>query len=129
MYRVYLAGAAAVAATVAAGAWTDAIDFHLAANISLIYISALVTAFTVLYGIRSNWRANQIGRVFFVKSVTFTAVLWLITLQNWWDVDWGWRQEIRFIVYTLGAIAYLPMVITLVRKQQADRRQRDEEEQ
>lgn len=124
MIWLYILGVLLTAFTVLADVWTD-IDYHLAANVSLIYISALVTVFTIRYGFWSNWKANRVGKVVLTKSITFSVVLWLITLQNWWDVDWPGRQQVRFVVYTLGAIAYLGMVVILVQQQTADQHARD----
>ena len=60
MMWLYALGAAAITATFLADLWLD-IDYRVAANVSLFYMAALVTVFTVLYGWRSKWRANRGG--------------------------------------------------------------------
>jgi hypothetical protein len=49
-------------------------------------------------------------------------VLDQIALSLWWDLDYPFRQQIRFAIYTLGAVAYLPMLVSLLREQSRDRR-------
>lgn len=123
MRWLYLAGFLAIAGTFVADIWLT-IDYEFDANISLIYLAVLVTVFTVLYGLRSNWRANRVGRVFLIKSVFLSLVLGQIVLSSWWDADYPLRQQIRFILYTAGAWTYASMVVTLCREQNRDRRNR-----
>ena len=126
MIRLYLTGAALIAATFLADIVFD-IDYRVAANVSLVYMAALVTIFTVLYGWRSRWRVNRIGRVFLAKGVAFSLVLWQIVVATWIDTDYPYRQHIRFIIYSLGAVAYLAMVVTLWAEQRSDRRELERE--
>ncbi|MGQ9348971.1 putative phage holin [Mycolicibacterium gilvum] len=107
-------------ATFIADIWAP-IDYRVAANVSLIYVAALTTIFVLLYGIRSNWRANQVGRTLFAKSVVLPFVLWQIVLATWWDTDFPYRQQVQFIIYSLGAVAYVTMTVLLWREQQSDR--------
>lgn len=125
MRWVYFVGVAAIVGTFLADAWFW-IDYRIGANVSLIYMAVLVTAFTVLYGVRSRWRGNRIGKVFFTKSVVLAFVLWQIVLATW-DTEFPWRQQLRFVIYTLGAIGYIPMLVTLWREQQRDRERRQQE--
>lgn len=123
MRWLYLAGFLAIAGTFIADIWLT-IDYEFDANVSLIYLAVLVTAFTVLYGLRSNWRANRVGQVFLIKSVFLSLVLVQIVLSSWWDADYPLRQQIRFILYTAGAWTYASMVVALYREQNRDRRKR-----
>ncbi len=120
MRWLYIAGLIAIIGTFIADIWLT-IDYRVDANISLIYLAALVTIFTALYGIRSRWQKNRVGRVFLVKSVVLAAVLWQIVLSTWWDTEYPFRQEVRFIIYTVGAWCYVPMLIQLWREQRGDR--------
>lgn len=122
MTRLYLTGAVLIVATFLADVWWH-VDYRVAANASLVYMAALVTIFTVRYGWRSNWRANTIGKVFLAKGIAFSLVLWQTVVATWIDTDYPYRQHVRFIIYSLGAIAYAAMVVTLWMEQRNDKRQ------
>lgn len=119
--KATLAGVVGVVAFIAADVWFD-IDYQLWANIALLSVAALVTSFGALYGIRSRWKTNPIGRVFFGKSMILPLVLWQASLSSWWSTEYPGRQHIRFAIYTIGAIAYLWMIRSLWREQQRDRK-------
>lgn len=99
------------------------VDYNLAANWSLTGGAMFVTAFTIIYGVRSNWRANHIGVILFTKSVFLTAMLWQIVASAWSESDYPFRQEIRFVLYTMMAFAYITMTISVIREQRRDRRE------
>lgn len=120
MRWAYVGGIAMIAATIISDMWLS-IDYRIAANVSLVFVAILTTVFALLYGFRSNWRANRIGRTLLAKSVVLPLVLWQIVLSVWWDANFPFRQQIRFIIYGLGAVAFATMVVSLVREQQRDR--------
>jgi hypothetical protein len=124
MIWLYLIGTIAIVATFVADLWVH-IDYRIAANVSLVYMALFVTVFTLLYAIRSNWRVNRIGKVFLAKGIAFSAVLWQIVIALWIDTEYPHRQELRFAIYSLGALAYLAMVVVLVIEQRNDRRERE----
>ncbi|MDI9914361.1 hypothetical protein [Rhodococcus sp. IEGM 1379] len=95
----------------------------LAANVSLLVLACLVAAFTLIYLIRSPWRKNHVGRIYAAKSTILSVVLIQITVAVWGSPDFPFRQEIRLAIYALGALVYLPMIWSLVREQQRDRRE------
>lgn len=123
MRWVYVTGLLIIVGVFVSDVWF-AIDHRLGANLSLIFAASFVTAFTLLYGFRSRPGSNRIGKVFLVKSVVLALVLWQIVLASWWDAEFPLRQQIRYTIYTLGAIVYIPMLISLWREQQRDRSQR-----
>lgn len=123
MRCVYTAAIAAIAAALLADIWFD-IDYRIAANVSLIVVAVLVVAFAVLYWARSRWWTNRIGKIYLAKSVVLSLVLGQIVVATWWDADYPGRQHIRFAIYTLGAVVYLPMIVALWREQQRDRREK-----
>jgi hypothetical protein len=86
MRWAYVGGIALLGCTFVADIWLP-VDYRVAANVSLIYVAALATIFILLYGLRSNWRANHIGRTLFAKSIVLPFVLWQIVLATWWDTD------------------------------------------
>lgn len=76
-------------------------------------MAVLVTVFSVLYWRRSNWKANNVGRVFMAKGFAFSLVLWQVVASVWLSEDYPYRQHLRFLIYSLGAVAYAAMVVTL----------------
>lgn len=123
MRWIYVAGAVGIAATLAADIWTD-IDYRIAANVSLVYIAVLASVFAALYGWRSRWWSNRIGKIFLVQSVLLAIVVVQGSVSVWWpDGHYPGKDYLRFAIYSLGAVAYVPMLISLWREQQADRRE------
>lgn len=99
-----------------------------AANLALLALSVLVTCFTLLYLVRSPWWRNRVGVIYAAKSTILSAVLIQITLSSLVSTEYPGRQPIRLAIYTLGAIAYLPMIWSLAREQAEDRRRRAAED-
>jgi len=122
IYRFAILGVLSTVATVISDIWLDP-NFQLAANVSLIYIFVLTSAFTLLYLFRSKWWTNRIGKAYLTKSIVTSLVLLQIVLATWWSLDYPFRQQIRFIIYTWGALVYLPMLATLWGEQRRDRKQ------
>lgn len=100
--------------------WFDERDFQRAANMSLIYLAVLTTIFTVRYAGWSQWYVNRIGRSYLVFKIVMSMVLIQIVVATWWDPDFPGRQHLRFLIYSLGAIAAIPMLSALIREQRAD---------
>ena len=121
MRWLYTLAAALLGIALVADVWLEP-NYRLAANISLIVMTVLVTTFTVLYLARSRWWANDIGKTYLAKSVVLALVLAQGTLAVWWATDFPGRDHVRFAIYALGAVAYVPMLITLWREQSNDRR-------
>lgn len=121
MRWLYLTGFLAICGTFAADVFLP-VDYRIAANTTLIVLAGLVTVFTGLYGFRSRWRSNQIGKIFLVKGVFLALVLWQGAVASWIDTEYPYRQQIRFAIYSAGAVAYIVMLISLWRMQQLDRR-------
>ncbi|WP_232006033.1 hypothetical protein [Mycobacterium sp. 852013-50091_SCH5140682] len=126
MRWLYFLGLAGIAGTIIADIWFD-IDYGLAADLSLIYIAVLSLAFAFQYAGWSKWWTNRIGKVYLAKSVLIALVLVQAGVTIWWQDDYPGRQIIRFVIYSLGAVAYMPMLVTLIREQRRDRRRRAQE--
>lgn len=105
---------------VLADVWLD-IDYRVAANTAMAVMAVLVAAFTLLYLLRSRWRTNRIGRIYATKSAILSVFLIQAAVAVWVSTDYPGRQYIRFVIYTLGAVAYVPMLVSLWREQQRDR--------
>lgn len=113
-------GAAVVAVLLVVDIWLH-VDYQLAANIALLAVAVLVSTFTVLYSVRSPWWNHRLGRIYWAKCVVLSAVLLQITLAIWWDLEYPGRQYVRFAIYGLGAVVYIPMLVSLLREQKRGR--------
>lgn len=120
---VYAIAAVAVVGTIAADVWVDW-DYRLLANVALLVMAALVTTFAVVYGTRSAWWTNRIGKIYLVKSLLLALVLDQIVLAIWWDEDFPGCQHVRFAIYAMGAAVMVPMLVSLLLEQRSDRRER-----
>lgn len=109
-------GTTLVLATIIADIWFD-VDYRLAANIALLALAGMVNVFTLLYSFRSPWWTHRLGRIYWFKCVVLSLVLDQIALSLWWDLDYPGRHMIRFGIYGMGAVVYVPMVISLLREQ------------
>ncbi|MFV8136416.1 hypothetical protein ACNQR7_02475 [Mycolicibacterium senegalense] len=123
MRWIYGAAVASIVAVLVSDIWLD-VNYRFLANISLISVAVLVVTFAVLYLTRSRWWTNRIGKIYLAKSIVLSLVLIQIVMASWWDADYPGRQHLRFAIYTLGAVAYLPMLVSLWREQQRDRKRR-----
>lgn len=110
----------AIAVTVLSDVWFNP-NYRTLANISLLVMAALVVFFTLLYVLRSRWSSNKIGLIYAVKCGALSMVLVQATVASWWDLDYPFRQQIRFAIYTVGALVYIPMIVSLIREQKRDR--------
>lgn len=116
MRTFYLLSGLALLFALVADLWTEP-NYRLAGSVALITVAALTTVFTVLYVGRSRWWANRIGKVYATKSVVMAVVLVQAVVAVWWPGDYTYREQIRFCVYALGTIVYVPMIVTLLREQ------------
>lgn len=121
MRWVYIAGLAGIACTLASDIWLD-VDYEFTANVALLCMGCLVTVFAVSYGGWSKWWTNRIGKIYLTKSVILALVLAQASASVWWQDDYPGRQVIRFVIYSLGAVVYVPMLVSLWREQWRDRR-------
>lgn len=126
MPSVYIVGVISIAVVLVYDLWFI-VDYQLAADIALTALAVVTTAFVILYGVRSNWRANRVGRIFFVKAVVLPMVLWSAIASVWTDYSYPWREHVRFVIYAVAAVAYAAMVILLVQQQRGDRRRVEDE--
>lgn len=108
-----------VAGTVISDLWFTP-DYRTMANLSLLSMAGLVVGFTLLYILRSRWNSNKIGLIYAVKCGALSMVLVQATVASWWDLEYPFRQHIRFAIYTIGALVYIPMIVSLYREQQRD---------
>ncbi|MCK0174819.1 hypothetical protein [Mycolicibacterium sp. F2034L] len=110
----------AIAITVLSDVWFNP-NYRTLANVALLTMTVLVVFFTLLYVLRSRWNSNKIGLIYAVKCGALSLVLVQATVASWWDLEYPFRQQIRFAIYAIGALVYLPMIISLFREQNRDR--------
>lgn len=121
MKRAFVAVTLFLTAVLVGDVWWNP-NYTLMANIAVLVMASLVTVFTCLYGFRSRWKANRIGRIYLTKSVIIAVFLWQVALSVWWDTDYPGRPHVRFVIYTLGGVAYAAMLVSLWREQRRDRK-------
>ncbi|MCV7208430.1 hypothetical protein H7J75_07150 [Mycolicibacterium canariasense] len=119
----YVILALLIPGTIVSDIWLE-VNYELIANVFLLIATVLVNAFTLLYGTRSRWKSNRIGPIYLIKCIALSAFLVQASVSVWIDVDddYPLRQIIRFTIYAATALVYVPMLITLWREQQRDRR-------
>lgn len=116
----YVAGLVLIGASFMADIWLT-VDYRLVANIALAVLAAVTTVFAAVYGIRSRWQANVVGRIFFVKALILPMVLWQGAASAWIAADYVGREHVRFVIYGCGAVAYTAMMLALLHQQRRDR--------
>ena len=123
MLFLYIAGGLSILGLFVWDVWFH-VNYELVANISLTVFAATTTVFVLLYGLRSRWWTNVVGRVFFTKAVILPLVLWQIVLSVWFNSHYPGREQVRFVIYTMAPVAYVVMVAVLWREQRGDRARR-----
>lgn len=99
-----------------------------AGDYTLFALAIVVCIFTVLYFARSWYRKkkNRIGNIYLAKSIFLSMVLIQVSASVIYRSDYWNRDYIRIIVYGVGVIAYVVMVVSLIREQNRDRREASE---
>ena len=100
--------------------WWDPDDFRVAANVSLIAVALFTTVFTVRYAFWSRWWTSRVGPAYLALKIFMSMLLWQIAVATWWDSDFPGRQELRFVIYTAGAVAALAMIPKLMYEQRRE---------
>lgn len=92
------------------------IDAPRTGTIVFLFVTALESgAFSLIYGLRSDWRQEPAARaVFWAVLAYFAITAHLITLYLW-TTRWWWTDDLRELLYLGLAIAGLNLVLTLVR--------------
>lgn len=97
------------------------------ANLIMLVLAVLVSVFTVLYLVRSPWEKNEIGRIYAAKSLILTFVLIQGLIAMGIGADYPGRQYVRAGLYGLGVVAYVGMLISLLKYQREDREKVNDE--
>lgn len=93
-----------------------ALNAPRAGTIVFLVITALESGiFTLIYGLRSDWRHEPAARaVFWAVLAYFGISAHLITLYLWTARFW-WTNQLRELLYLGLAVAGLNLVLTLTR--------------
>ncbi|MCV7208767.1 hypothetical protein [Mycolicibacterium canariasense] len=105
--------------------WLDPNHFRIAANVVLVIVALLTTIFTVRYAFWSRWWTSEVGPPYLAMKTMWSLLLWQISLATWWDPDFPGRQELRFAIYSLSALAAVAMIAALVHQQTVRRRDKE----
>ena len=89
----------------------------------------LATVYVVLYGTRSRWTQNRVGRTHFFQSSTIAVFLIQISITLLTESSYVGRDIVRPIAYGAGAVGYFALIIMLLIMQQRDRRGGELEEE
>lgn len=94
-----------------------AIDTPRTGTIVFLAVTALESgAFTLLYGLRSDWRQAPAARaVFWAVFAYFAVAAQLITMYLWTNRFW-WTDDLRELLYLGLALAGLNLVLVLGRE-------------
>lgn len=81
----------------------------------LTVIMVETTAFSLIYGLRSNWRREPAARAVFyfilsISALTLHAITLYASMKRFW-----WSDELRELLYMAMAVAGLNLVLTLIR--------------
>lgn len=92
------------------------IDSPRAGTIVFLFVTALESGiFSLIYGLRSDWRQEPAARaVFWAVLAYFAITAHLITLYLWPKRFW-WTDDLRELLYLGLVVAGLNLVLTLVR--------------
>ena len=97
------------------------VDLQLLGNALLALSAPGGIAFTLLYGLRSAWRATHAGRALFWLSASLSGILTLYALAVLWGPDYAFREEARFLLSITVLINIYRMLWVLLRAQRRDR--------
>ena len=84
--------------------------------IILSYLAPLII-FITLYGTRSPWLNNELGKALMFQKFGFLLVVIVILLSIFLGQEYPFRQEVRTTVYILVGVALWVDVINLLRYQ------------
>lgn len=92
------------------------IDEPRTGTIVFLAVTALESGvFSLVYGLRSDWRREPAARaVFWTVLAYFAVALHLLTMYLW-SVRFWWTDDLRELLYLGLAVAGLNLVLTLTR--------------
>ncbi|AZG48858.1 putative phage holin [Gordonia insulae] len=91
-----------------------------AGDVAIFTWTLLQIGLTLLYGVRSPWRASQAGRILFTSFCCTSIALTQVSVTLLTDSGYPLRDIVRPIAYTLGILGTLVMIVLLLRMQRKD---------
>lgn len=120
--RVVAWSSAAVLVVAALLAWLPTRWANVTGDVFLAAMAFELVLFTTIYIVRSKPFRTAIGTIFARKSIVFSLVMIHITVSVLIERLYPGRDVLRMVVYLAGAVVYIPMITSLVREQNAQRR-------
>lgn len=120
--RVVAWSALATAAVAAMLAWLPTELARVLGNVFLATMAFELVLFSVVYIVRSKPFRTAIGTIFARKSIVFSLVMIHITVSVLIERMYPGRDVWRMVIYLAGAVVYVPMITSLVRTQNQQRR-------
>lgn len=92
------------------------IDAPRTGTIVFLCVTALESGvFSLIYGLRSDWRQEPAARAVFWAVLAYFAIATHLITMYVWPQRWWWTDDLRELLYLGLAIAGLNLVLTLVR--------------
>jgi hypothetical protein len=88
----------------------------------LIVLTLAWWVFTLIYGFRSRWWSNEVGRVLFPEKLLMCLVLSQVSWSTWTESGYPGRDPVRIVLYGLGALSLMWMTVVLVSIQRRERK-------
>ena len=95
-------------------------------NWLLVALTVVWCTFTLIYGVRSKWWSNEVGRVLLPEKVLTCLVLIQVSASAMSNSLYPGRDVIRIVLYAGCAVSVLVLTVVLVRVQRRERRCRSE---
>lgn len=93
---------------------------------TLFYLGlAGIVAFTLLYGLRSTWYRWPEGRALMAQSTSLTVISLFVASSLTFGNSYPGRMYVRFGAYAFFAVASVWFAVILVRRQRAQRKERE----
>lgn len=83
----------------------------------LVALTVAMIVFTIIYGLRSKWWSNEVGRVFLPEKVLMCLVLFQVSLSAVTRSTYPYRDEARLLLYGLGFLSLVWMIGLLLKIQ------------
>lgn len=83
----------------------------------LVALTLAMVVFTIIYGLRSRWWSNEVGRVFFPEKVLMCFVLVQVSASAVTQSTYPYRDQARLLLYGLGFLSLVCMIVLLLKIQ------------
>lgn len=92
------------------------VDHPRTGTIVFLAVTAVESGvFSLIYGLRSDWRAAPAARAVFWAVLAYFGVAAHLLTMYIWPVRFWWTDDLRQMLYLGLALAYLNLVLVLTR--------------